>query len=506
MPDQRFRILITDLGRAKLAAAIANGTVVSLSQMAVGDGAGNATNPVPTQTGLVREVWRGGINYLSPDPANPAYAIAEVVIPTDVGGWTVREVGVFDDAGALIAVGNVGDTYKPVATEGSTREMVLRVVMEVANTDAVNLVIDATVVLATRRYVDDKANLATLIPGGTAGQVLSKLTNQDGQVAWADPAEAVSMVDAREEQQTLSAGQTVVTLNTLSTAGVAIYVNGTRLYPGLGFTVTGGTTLTLASAANAGQRLLAVKNAPAEPLGYAEKSRNLADLANIQTARANLGISDAQLSGLVTTMIAAMEPVGTVWFSTNSANPATYKGFGTWELYAQGRTIFGHAAADTDFNAAGRTGGGKTHTLSIANLPPHTHTVDSFTFATSAAGSHTHSVAAQTVTTGGGGVHKHTYAGVARLNTDKGQFGIMQGGDLDGWPNGGWNWVDATWAQNEAPAHTHSLTIPAHATAAAGDHTHSITFPQKATTSVGSGSAINHMPPYIVTYIWRRTA
>lgn len=145
----------THAGQAKIANAIALGVPLKITQMAVGDGNGQPVTPNPAQTALVREQRRAPLNTLFQDPLNPAQLVAEQIIPENVGGWWIREVGLFDDSGALIAIANSPDTYKPLLSEGSGRTQTVRMVLIVSDTSAVELKIDPAVVLATRKYVDD---------------------------------------------------------------------------------------------------------------------------------------------------------------------------------------------------------------------------------------------------------------------------------------------------------------------------------------------------------------
>ncbi|WP_306168631.1 phage tail protein [Halomonas sp. MMSF_3323] len=152
----QFYTLLTDTGQAKIANAVALGTQIEITQMAVGDGGGNPVTPDSSATALVNEVRRAPINAVHTDDDNPTWIVIEQVLPPDVGGWTIREVGVFDAAGDLIAIGNLPETYKPVLAEGSSRTQTIRVVMEVSDTAAVTLKVDPSVVLATREYVDEE--------------------------------------------------------------------------------------------------------------------------------------------------------------------------------------------------------------------------------------------------------------------------------------------------------------------------------------------------------------
>ena len=145
----------THAGQAKIANAIALGVPLKITQMAVGDGNGLPVTPNPVQTALVREQRRAPLNTLFQDPLNPAQLVAEQIIPENVGGWWIREVGLYDETGTLIAIANSPDTYKPQLSEGSGRTQTIRMVLIVSDTSAVELKIDPAVVLATRKYVDD---------------------------------------------------------------------------------------------------------------------------------------------------------------------------------------------------------------------------------------------------------------------------------------------------------------------------------------------------------------
>ena len=153
----KFYTLLTDIGAAKLASAAALGVPLKITHMAVGDGGGVLPTPDSKQTALVNEKRRAALNMLYIDPQSSSQIIAEQVIPENEGGWWIREVGLFDESGALIAVGNCPESYKPQLAEGSGRTQTVRMVLITSSTDNITLKIDPAVVLATRKYVDDKA-------------------------------------------------------------------------------------------------------------------------------------------------------------------------------------------------------------------------------------------------------------------------------------------------------------------------------------------------------------
>lgn len=152
----QFYTVLTEVGQAKLANALALGTTIDITALAVGDGGGAMPQPDSTREALVNEVRRAPVNTVATDPDNPSWLIVEQVLPPEVGGWTIREVGLIDVDGDLIGYGNFPETYKPTLAEGSGRTQTIRMVLEVTHTTAVTLRVDPSVVLATRKHVDDQ--------------------------------------------------------------------------------------------------------------------------------------------------------------------------------------------------------------------------------------------------------------------------------------------------------------------------------------------------------------
>jgi len=153
----KYKTVITKAGAEKLAAAtLPNGKKVNFAAMAVGDGGGKLPTPDPNQTKLVKEVWRHALNKISQDKKHKNYVVAELQIPPETGGFWLREMGLYDDTGTLIAVGNMAESYKPELAEGSGRAQTLRMVIMVSDIATVELSIDTTLVMATQDYVDDK--------------------------------------------------------------------------------------------------------------------------------------------------------------------------------------------------------------------------------------------------------------------------------------------------------------------------------------------------------------
>lgn len=159
----KFFTILTKVGEAKLANATALGQTVQFEKLAVGDGNGVLPTPDQNQTALVNQVRREPLNSVEIDPNNPNWIICEQIIPEDVGGWTIREVGIYDVDGDLIAVGNFPETYKPILEEGSGRTQTVRIVLQVSSSSSVELKIDPSIVLATREYVDNSQKKQNLL-------------------------------------------------------------------------------------------------------------------------------------------------------------------------------------------------------------------------------------------------------------------------------------------------------------------------------------------------------
>ncbi|ENN2016595.1 phage tail protein [Salmonella enterica] len=152
----KYYAILTNQGAARLANATMLGSKLNLTQMAVGDANGVLPTPDPAQTKLINQKRIAPLNLLSVDTNNQSQIIAEQIIPENEGGFWIREIGLYDDEGVLIAVANCPETYKPQLQEGSGRTQTIRMILVVTNTEAITLKIDPSVVLATRKYVDDK--------------------------------------------------------------------------------------------------------------------------------------------------------------------------------------------------------------------------------------------------------------------------------------------------------------------------------------------------------------
>lgn len=176
---QKSYVFVTNLGAAKMVNAAALGTKLNITQMVVGDGGGTLPTLNASQTRLFNEVRRAAINALSIDPANASQIIAEQVISETSEGFWIREMGLFDADGTLITVCNTPEIYKPALQEGSGRTQNVRMILIINSTDAITLKIDPSLVLATRKYVDD----AVIKMKGYADSVMKTHTDAKNHTA-----------------------------------------------------------------------------------------------------------------------------------------------------------------------------------------------------------------------------------------------------------------------------------------------------------------------------------
>ncbi|EBE0259579.1 phage tail protein [Salmonella enterica] len=152
----KFKTIITDYGKQRLIAAMSpGGTKLTLTQMAVGDGGGNPTNPDTTSTALVNEVWRAAVNSVTVDKTHSNIIIVELLIPAEVGGFWIREAGIYDEFNKLVAVCSLPASEKPLLEQGSGRAQTVRMTLIVSDTSIVNITIDSTTIMATNEYVDN---------------------------------------------------------------------------------------------------------------------------------------------------------------------------------------------------------------------------------------------------------------------------------------------------------------------------------------------------------------
>lgn len=170
---QNFYTLITNVGKAKIANYNVLGKTVNITKIQVGDGGGAYYEPTENQTSLVHQVWEGPIGNKKLDEQNKNHIVAEAIIPTDIGGFTIREAGLVDEDGDLIVIAKYPQTYKPQATDGVVKELFVKLIFEVSNASAVNIQLDKTVILATQKEVSQLEKKIT-------NHISSKITTIDG--------------------------------------------------------------------------------------------------------------------------------------------------------------------------------------------------------------------------------------------------------------------------------------------------------------------------------------
>lgn len=246
---ETFYTILTTVGRAKIANAQALGTTVEFKQMAVGDGGGSYYNPAESQTALKNEVWRGNINQVSVDPDNPSWIVIETILMATIGGFTVREAGIFDVDGDMIAIGKYPETFKPVLDSGSAKDLYMRMILEVSNASSVTLKIDPSAIFATREYVDQKVAAATIPDATLTRKGKTMLSNEidgmretvaateqavkiaydrgsTGITAAADAQTAAATAQTRADAAfTLGVEQKVNVVAALNSAGIAATIN-----------------------------------------------------------------------------------------------------------------------------------------------------------------------------------------------------------------------------------------------------------------------------------------
>ncbi|CNE94376.1 phage tail protein [Yersinia enterocolitica] len=322
----KFFAILTNLGAAKLANATALGTQLQLTHMAVGDGGGVLPLPNAAQTQLIGEKRRAALNSLSVDAANSSQIIAEQVIPETDGGWWIREIGLFDKDGVLIAIANCPETYKPQLQEGSGRTQTVRMVLIVSSTEAVTLKIDPSVVLATRKYADDKAIEVKSYADGLMVAHLAAADPHSQYAPKASPAltgKPTAPTAAKTDNSTQLATTAHIKLALADYAPLASpALTGTPTTP---TPAAGNNTQQLANTAFVQAAIAAlVASSPAaldtlkeladalgnDPnfattmtnalAGKMDKAKNGSDIANVATFLENLGLGDAAKKGIAT--------------------------------------------------------------------------------------------------------------------------------------------------------------------------------------------------------------
>ena len=153
--EEKFYIILTKIGREKIANATALGELVGLTKFQVGDSNGEYYEPTEEQTALKNVVWEGNINSLRIDEKNPNWIVIETILPGTVGGFIIREAAVLDNENNIIAIGKYPETYKPRAEDGSIKDLVVKMILQLSNTSNVTLEVDPTLVFVTQKDIQD---------------------------------------------------------------------------------------------------------------------------------------------------------------------------------------------------------------------------------------------------------------------------------------------------------------------------------------------------------------
>lgn len=491
-----FKTIHTNYGLQRMAQAEATGAQINIAAVSVGDGGGNATTPDPSQTQLVRELFRTAPNRVYQDPTNKALFTVEMIVPATVGGFTIREISAWDDQGSMFALANTPDTYKPQGdgSEGSFSDTVIRMQFLATNASIVSVMIDPNVAVATQQWALNAITVPYLLPGGTTGQILSKKSNADGDVVWEDPNAVNVVVSVVEETQTLAASQTAVILTKCTTTGLAVYIAGSRLRPDQWTpNATDPTKLTLGQSYAAGTMADFVQNEPAAwtPTPLVQQ-QNLSDVPDKTAARTNLNVyskseTDQKMpTGGICYFPFATAPAG--WLKCNGAaiSRAAYA-----SLFAMIGTTFGVGDGFNTFNlpdlrgefirgfddGRGADGGRVLGSAQAESFRSHNHTAS-----TDTQGSHAHAASTDTQGAhahGGGtsGVGDHIHTAWTDAQGDHAHTLPNNGSVQAGSDNGGAQTPVATGfgsgrtqaPTNNAGAHSHNVGM-----SGAGSHSHSI--------------------------------
>jgi|GEM_PF-6691253 len=179
---EQFYSILTSIGKTKIANANALGNKLNLKTLVLGDGNGKYYNPTENQEALVNEVWKGNIGSITTNSKNPNWIVIETIIAGNVGGFFIREVGIFDDEGSLIAIGKYPETYKPVISDGSTKDLIIRMILEVSNSANVTLKIDPAIIMATKKDVEVLENKIRDLKGVYAEDLLDETVIIEGEI------------------------------------------------------------------------------------------------------------------------------------------------------------------------------------------------------------------------------------------------------------------------------------------------------------------------------------
>ena len=216
----QFYTILTEIGKAKIANSGVMGTKVNFTKLKIGDGNGSYYNPTEKQTDLVNTKWEGNITHVGTDEKNPNWIVIEVMVPANVGGFTIRENGAFDDEGNMLAISKCAETYKPTADDGSTKELLIKMILAVSNTENITLKIDPTIIFAKKSEIEELKNIVNDIEDKLNKHIDDSLYQEAGGTATAI---TLSML-------TLKNGYSKTFIATANNNGSATTINGKPLY------------------------------------------------------------------------------------------------------------------------------------------------------------------------------------------------------------------------------------------------------------------------------------
>lgn len=371
----KFKSVVTTAGQARIAAAMANGTQVDIKQMAVGDGNGQPTTPVASQTALVHEVYRQAVNSTKVDKTRSNWMVVEAIIPASSGGFWMRELGLIAGDGTLLAVCNMAETYKPTLEEGSGRTQTLRMVIAVSDSEAIALTLDDSLIFATEEYVNlqigehEKTRNhpdASLTAKGLIQ--LSSATNSSSETLAATPKAVKAAYDLANRNY----------LNELYPIGIVLWFaqnkNPNTLFPGTTWSYIG---------ENKTIRLGSQNGSDVMTSGGAD---------TITLAAANIPAHTHTFSATTSAFDYGTKTTSTFDYgtkSTNSAGAHTHTWGGGMKKAGGSDQMVGSNTANNF--ATTSSAGEHTHTVGIG---AHNHTVG--------IGAHTHTVSGTTANTGSG--------------------------------------------------------------------------------------------------------
>lgn len=236
---KQYGTKLTVQGSAALAACILDGVKLEITEIAAGDGGGAYYEPLSEQTALAHEVWRGEILACEKNPLSPNMLDIKGVIPSDAGGFVVREIGVFDAAGTLIGVCNTPDMEKMTFASGAGGKLDLIMHLLVTDADAVQVIVkpslDTISLEDARKLVEDglrdaearlNASLTEKVQPALddAAEALQKAADTESAVQAADSKAQSALSAANAASSLITCGTSDLTAGSSSLTTGAVYL------------------------------------------------------------------------------------------------------------------------------------------------------------------------------------------------------------------------------------------------------------------------------------------